>query len=99
MKPLVNYRLRTLDPEVLTVLASTVATATIRRLGYLLTLLNHQDLLSTDVEVVPVLERLQEHLHAQPSAQPALLDPRGPRRGTRDPAWGLILNTDVEPDL
>ena len=100
-----------LDAEFLTALAPTAATAASRRLGYLLTLLSEQDLLGSDVDVAPVLERLHEHLHTPQSAHPltqkraqrapqtALLDSRGPRRGARDRTWGLILNTDVEPDL
>jgi len=43
---------------------------------------------------------LASHLEGQSDGRPTvLLDPRGPRRGPTDKRWGLVINTEAEPDL
>lgn len=78
-----------LDPEGAAVLASGFSSTAVRRLGYLL------DLIHAPVDTTP----LQLAAGAVPLRRPALLDPCLPRHGEIDPRWGIVINTDVEPDL
>ena len=70
-------------------MASGFSSTAVRRLGYLL------DLVQAPVDTTPV----QLAAKAMPLHRPALLDPRLPHHGPIDPHWGLVINTDVEPDL
>ncbi len=66
--------------------------SSLRRLGWLL------DRVDASIDT----DRLNELvlLRAAPGSRPGvLLDPAGERRGRTDPRWGVIENTEVEPDL
>ena len=64
--------------------------SSLRRLGWVLDC----------VEAAVDLDSLASHLERQSNGRPTvLLDPRGPRRGPTDKRWGLVINTEVEPDL
>lgn len=78
-----------LDPESLARLAIGFSATALRRLGYLL------ELVQAPVDTTP----LELAVSAEPLPRPALLDPRLPRHGAIDPRWGIVINTDVEPDL
>lgn len=78
-----------LDPENLARLASGFSSTAVRRLGYLL------ELVQAPLDTTP----LEHAATALPLPRPALLDPHLPRHGTIDPRWGIAINTDVEPDL
>jgi predicted transcriptional regulator of viral defense system len=70
-------------------LAARFPAGSARRLGYLL-----------QVVGAPVdLDPLRALVGARPLARMPVLTPQGPRRGTRDTVWQLLVNTDVEPDL
>lgn len=64
--------------------------ATLRRLGWLLDEVGGD--IDTDVLHVAVATGTEGRARTR-------LDPAGPRRGTSDPHWRVIVNTDVEPDL
>lgn len=78
-----------LDPAGAARLASGFSGSAVRRLGYLL------EFVQAPVDATPL------HLAAAaaPLRRPALLDPRLPRHGDIDRRWGIVINTDVEPDL
>ncbi|MHB1163899.1 MAG: type IV toxin-antitoxin system AbiEi family antitoxin domain-containing protein [Candidatus Nanopelagicales bacterium] len=78
-----------LDPVHLAKLARTLSATAVRRVGYLL------DLVQAPVDTTA----LAEAMRATPLPRPALLDPRHPRKGTIDPRWDIVINTEVEPDL
>lgn len=78
-----------LDPEDLARLASTFSATAVRRLGYLLEL----------VQAPVSTTALKLQMAAAPLPRPALLDPRLPRQGRIDRRWDTVINTDVEPDL
>ncbi len=80
---------QTLDPARILDAAAGFPGAALRRLGYLL------ELVEAEVDADP----LAVHVAADPLALPALLDPASPRRGSVSERWGLLVNTDVEPDL
>jgi len=62
----------------------------LRRLGWVL----------DRVDAAVDRDSLAGHLEGQSDGRPTvLLDPRGPRRGPTDKRWGLVINTEVEPDL
>ena len=64
--------------------------SSLRRLGWVL------DCVDAAVD----RDSLAGHLEGQSDGRPTvLLDPRGPRRGPTDNRWGLVINTEVEPDL
>jgi predicted transcriptional regulator of viral defense system len=68
----------------------------IRRLGWLC------DLVSADAdtsELAAAMERTLASRSAHGTRAVDLLDPSGPRRGPSDKRWGLVQNTEVEPDL
>lgn len=79
----------TLDPARILEAATRFPAAALRRLGYLLEL----------VEAPLDSASLAAQAAGTPLARPAMLDPASPRRGEVDARWGLLLNTDVEPDL
>ena len=78
-----------LDPTNVARLAGTFSATAVRRLGYLLRVVD-----------APVDTTALEHaVKAAPLPRPALLDPRLPRQGVTEPTWDIVVNTDVEPDL
>lgn len=80
-----------LNPELIASISESYPIAAIRRLGWLLDLVESG--LDTDVLLENVKRRTKAHRVDD------LLAPGGPRRGRRSARWGLIENTDVEPDL
>jgi predicted transcriptional regulator of viral defense system len=79
-----------LDGRLLAGVAARFPSASARRLGYLLGV----------VEAPTDLSPLRALVGERPLARPAVLTPHGPRRGRRDSGgWGVLVNTDVEPDL
>lgn len=79
----------TLDPANIARLAGTFSATAVRRLGYLLRVVD-----------APVdTTTLERAVKAAPLPRPALLDPRLPRQGVTDQTWEIVVNTDVEPDL
>lgn len=73
----------------LAVIATRFPTGTARRLGFLLQRVN------APVDLAP----LRALVERRPLARPTVLTPQGLRRGVRDEAWGLLVNTEVDPDL
>lgn len=71
-------------------LATLYAPATLRRLGWLL------DYLDVDIDTEPIRAVLASGAVRRARTR---LDPAGPYRGRSDTRWGVIVNTDVEPDL
>jgi len=68
--------------------------AVARRLGWLLDrITEHAD---TSALSAALAETVREGAPRRPVD---LLDPSGPRRGPADLRWGVVVNTDVEPDL
>lgn len=78
-----------LDPVHLAQLAGALSATAVRRVGYLL------DFVHAPVDTSALVEVTE----TTPLPRPALLDPRHPRRGTIDSRWGIVINTEVEPDL
>jgi predicted transcriptional regulator of viral defense system len=79
----------TLDPANVARLAGTFSATAVRRLGYLLRVVD-----------APVdTKALERAVNAASLPRPALLDPRLPRQGVTDHTWDIVVNTDVEPDL
>lgn len=78
-----------LNPERLASLAADCSATAVRRLGFLL------DFVQAPIDTTA----LDAKVNAIPLPRPALLDPHLPRRGTIDSRWGIVVNTDVEPDL
>lgn len=74
----------------LAALAHLYPPAGIRRLGWLL---DHVD---ADVDTEILLATVAASTQGRARTG---LDPAGPRRGRSDSRWGVIINTDVEPDL
>jgi predicted transcriptional regulator of viral defense system len=72
-----------LDAATLAVAARGYSASAVRRAGWIL---NH----FTDLDIVDIL--------GVGTMAPTLLDPDGSRRGSRDPQWRIILNTEIEPD-
>ena len=70
--------------------ASAYPIANLRRLGWLL------DHLEADIDTDMLHARLGPGSDRRATT---LLDPAGPRRGHADQRWGVIENTEVEPDL
>lgn len=64
--------------------------ASLRRLGWLLDHMNSE----VDTELLRTAVATGTERRAR-----TRLDPAGPRRGRSDPQWGVIVNTEVEPDL
>jgi predicted transcriptional regulator of viral defense system len=77
-----------LDEERLSRVAALYPTVAARRLGWLLETFGAYEPLEI-LRAVAAPER----------GQPLALEGRVPRRGPRDLRWGLVLNTEVEPDL
>lgn len=78
-----------LDLENVARLAATFSASAVRRLGYLLRLVD-----------APIdTTKLERAVQATPLPRPVLLDPRLPHQGVTDATWDIIVNTDVEPDL
>lgn len=77
-----------LDPARLVEVARWFPTATVRRLGYLLSRFE------PDIDLGPLRSLLvgQSRVHYSP------LDPRAPLRGERDRTWDVVVNSAVEPD-
>lgn len=68
--------------------------AVARRLGWLL------DRIAEHVDTSELAAALAETVLEGATRRPVdLLDPSGRRRGTADLRWGVVVNTDVEPDL
>lgn len=80
---------QTLAPTRILETSANFSGAALRRLGYLL------ELVEAEVDTDP----LAAHVAQDPLARPALLDPASPRRGPVSERWSLLINTDVEPDL
>ncbi|MCZ2110067.1 MAG: type IV toxin-antitoxin system AbiEi family antitoxin [Dehalococcoidia bacterium] len=78
-----------LNPTLLLEIAREFPVATVRRLGYLL------ERFEADVDLGP----LRSLLLSQPRLHDSPLDPRAPLRGERVPAWNVVVNAAVEPDL
>jgi predicted transcriptional regulator of viral defense system len=79
-----------LDGRILAEVAARYPAAGARRLGYLL----------DTVRAPTDLDPLRALVARRPLARPAVLTPQGPRRGSGDgDGWGVLVNTDVEPDL
>jgi predicted transcriptional regulator of viral defense system len=78
-----------LDGRDLAALAVSYSASTVRRLGYLL------DLVDAPVDTLELARRAQ----ATPLPRAVPLDPRLPRQGGTDRRWGIVCNTVVEPDL
>jgi predicted transcriptional regulator of viral defense system len=79
-----------LTGDQLAALAHLYAPASLRRLGWLLDHINGG--VDTDLLQVAVATGAEGRARTR-------LDPAGPRRGRSDPRWGIIVNTEVEPDL
>lgn len=77
-----------LDIERLAAVGEYTSRAAIRRLGWLLAHIVGQD----DLEPLAELATADDGDHTP-------LDVHGPRAGPRDRRWGIIVNTDVEPDV
>jgi predicted transcriptional regulator of viral defense system len=73
----------------LATLAASYSATALRRLGYLL------ELVRASVDTT----ELARQVEAAPLPRAVVLDPRLPRQGVTDPRWGVVINTDVEPDL
>lgn len=71
-------------------LAEVYPPASLRRLGWLLDQVGGD--IDTDVLHAAVATGAEGRARTR-------LDPAGPRRGRSDRRWGIIVNTDVEPDL
>lgn len=78
-----------MDPNDLATLAASSSATAVRRLGYLL------EIVGASVDT----SALARAVAAAPLPRAVVLDPRLPRQGSTDPRWGVVLNTDVEPDL
>lgn len=78
-----------LDPRMLVETAGRFPGAVLRRLGYLL------EMVEAGVDTSPIAEAVANN----PLARPAMLSPSMPRRGPTDQRWGLQINDKVEPDL
>jgi len=79
-----------LDPSLLVLVAAMYPQSSVRRLGWLL------DLLEIDLDQDRLLPLLSESPGGRPNAY---LTPGGPRSGRTNRRWGLVENTEVEPDL
>lgn len=75
-----------LDVETLTSLAAFRPASAAQRLGAL------GARARPDLDLTPLRSGLV------PTSEPALLDPRGPRRGPLDREWNVLLNAAAEPD-
>lgn len=85
-----------LDSDRLMELAPSYPLAVVRRLGWLL------DRDSEFVDTSALAEPLHEYVacrSAKGRRAVDLLQAGGPRRGSADLRWGVVVNTDVEPDL
>lgn len=85
-----------LDAAKLGDVASRYPMAVVRRVGWLL------DHVSSHADTSALSETLVDFLAARSvhGRRPVdLLAAGGPRRGTADTRWGLVVNADVEPDL
>ncbi len=78
-----------LDAHDLATLAASYSATTVRRLGYLL------ELVRASVDTTDLAQQVE----AAPLPRAVVLDPRLPRKGVTDPRWGIVINSDVEPDL
>jgi len=78
-----------LDPQLVVHTARRYPGVVIRRLGYLL------ELVQADFDTAPLAEAVFDG----PLVRAAMLSPSMPRRGRIDPRWGLLINDEVHPDL
>lgn len=78
-----------MDPHDLATLAASYSATAVRRLGYLL------ELVGASVDTTALARQVE----AAPLPRAVVLDPRLPRQGGTDRRWGIVINTDVEPDL
>lgn len=78
-----------IDSSDLATIAASYSATAVRRLGYVL------ELVGASVDT----SALAREVAAAPLPRAVVLDPRLPRHGSTDRRWGVVVNTDVEPDL